>query len=270
MGRAHAHRRGPDRARAESRQSRRRAHPTIGADARHFVGGHRPPRRGWRIKPDKKPKPPRRRARRCACPPPPVPWCHRRTVEFVWLTDGVDLGRGASFVDGLGRQLKDQRPVTLARRRRHKAHALPDADNAAGALSVKVLRAQTGDDRENGTVRALDLKGLPLGDAPFSFKDGERETEAEVQSAGGNPQRHRAAGNRRRAPGGRGAASRQALAPPYHRHNHRLDQRHRATAAGLDLLSGARARPVRRRAARRPRLAGASRSTDSSTSACRC
>ena len=29
-------------------------------------------------------------------------------------------------------------------------------------------------------MRALDLKGLPLGDAAFAFKDGERETEAEL------------------------------------------------------------------------------------------
>src|SRR5262249_56888362 len=31
-----------------------------------------------------------------------------------------------------------------------------------------------------GTVRALDLKGLPLGDSSFIFKDGERESEAEL------------------------------------------------------------------------------------------
>src|SRR5439155_104723 len=49
----------------------------------------------------------------------------------------------------------------------------------AGALTVKVLRASNGG-AETGTVRALDLKGLPLGDASFAFKDGERETEAEL------------------------------------------------------------------------------------------
>src|SRR5204863_7331383 len=31
-----------------------------------------------------------------------------------------------------------------------------------------------------GTVRALDLKGLPLGDTSFTFRDGERESEAEL------------------------------------------------------------------------------------------
>ena len=45
-------------------------------------------------------------------------------------------------------------------------------------LSVKVLRPEpTADDA--GFVRALDLKGLPLGEAPFSFKSGELETEAQ-------------------------------------------------------------------------------------------
>src|SRR4029079_17213816 len=50
-------------------------------------------------------------------------------------------------------------------------------DNAAGALSVKVLRSAA-DAPETGSVRALDLKGLTLGEAPFSFKAAERETEA--------------------------------------------------------------------------------------------
>ena len=55
--------------------------------------------------------------------------------------------------------------------------ALTAADNAAGALSVKVLRAGSGS-AESGTVRALDFKGLPLGEAPFVFKPADRETEA--------------------------------------------------------------------------------------------
>ncbi len=60
------------------------------------------------------------------------------------------------------------------------AHALAAADNAAGALTVKVLRAEAAGG-ENGIVNAIDLKGLPLGDAPFSFKPGERETEASIK-----------------------------------------------------------------------------------------
>ncbi len=59
------------------------------------------------------------------------------------------------------------------------AHALADADNAAGALTVKVLRADAGK-AENGLVRAIDLKGLPLGEAPFAFKAGARETQSAI------------------------------------------------------------------------------------------
>jgi hypothetical protein len=57
------------------------------------------------------------------------------------------------------------------------ARALVGADNAAGALTVKVLRANAGDNA-NGVVRALDQKGLALGEAPFTFKGNDRETEA--------------------------------------------------------------------------------------------
>src|SRR5262249_19474586 len=56
--------------------------------------------------------------------------------------------------------------------------ALAAADNAAGVLSVKVLRTDTGAG-DDGAVRALDLKGLPLGEARYAFKSGERETEAQ-------------------------------------------------------------------------------------------
>src|ERR1043165_5771283 len=57
------------------------------------------------------------------------------------------------------------------------AHALTAADNAAGSLTVKVLRAGLRDN-DIGLVRALDPKGLPLGEAPSAFKGSERETEA--------------------------------------------------------------------------------------------
>jgi hypothetical protein len=99
-------------------------------------------------------------------------------VELVWLSDGVDLGGGNEFVTSLGR-LIEQRPLTVIEGGVAPARALAGADNAAGALTVKVLRAAA-ESGEAGTVRALDLKGLPLGDASFAFKAGERETEAEL------------------------------------------------------------------------------------------
>ncbi len=97
-------------------------------------------------------------------------------IELVWLSDGVDLGHGADFVMSLAKAV-GQHPITVVAGGIPDARALTGADNAAGALSVKVLRAATGS-AESGTVRALDLKGLPLGQAPFAFKASEREAGA--------------------------------------------------------------------------------------------
>jgi uncharacterized protein DUF4159/aerotolerance regulator-like protein len=99
-------------------------------------------------------------------------------VELVWLSDGVDLGRAKEFVEGLARAA-EKRPITVVDGGVRPAYALAAADNAAGALSVQVLRA-VGGGADTGTVRALDLKGLPLGEARFSFAPDARETEARV------------------------------------------------------------------------------------------
>jgi Domain of unknown function (DUF4159)/Aerotolerance regulator N-terminal len=97
-------------------------------------------------------------------------------VELVWLSDGVDAGRGGEFIGALAR-LADKRTITVVDGGIRPAHALAAADNAAGVLTVKVLRSSTGGD-DAGTVRALDLKGLPLGEAGYAFKSSDRETDA--------------------------------------------------------------------------------------------
>src|SRR3954447_1339889 len=97
-------------------------------------------------------------------------------VEVLWLSDGVDVARGAEFVTELGKLLQGK-TVTVVEGGVAPAHALTAADNAAGSLTVKVLRARPRDN-DAGLVRALDPKGLPLGEAPFAFKGNERETEA--------------------------------------------------------------------------------------------
>jgi uncharacterized protein DUF4159/aerotolerance regulator-like protein len=99
-----------------------------------------------------------------------------REVELVWLSDGVDIGRGADFAKSLA-PLLEARPLTVVAGGIAGPRALTAADNAAGALSVKVLRATAGG-TETGVVRALDLKGLPLGEAPFVFQPADSETEA--------------------------------------------------------------------------------------------
>ncbi|HZR61779.1 MAG TPA: DUF4159 domain-containing protein [Xanthobacteraceae bacterium] len=97
-------------------------------------------------------------------------------LELVWLSDDTDLGKGGAFVKDLAQTIGNH-PLTIVSGGVAGARALAAAENAAGGMSVKVLRVDAGD-AENGTVRALDLKGLSLGEAPFAFKPGERETQA--------------------------------------------------------------------------------------------
>ena len=99
-------------------------------------------------------------------------------VEIVWLSDGVDLGKGGEFIAGLKRTIGDH-PLTVVAGGLPIPHALAAADNAAGALTVKVLRAQTGG-ADTGFVNAIDLKGLPLGEAPFAFRSDAPEAEAVI------------------------------------------------------------------------------------------
>jgi Domain of unknown function (DUF4159)/Aerotolerance regulator N-terminal len=99
-------------------------------------------------------------------------------LEVVWLSDGIDLGKGGEFIAGLKRVLGSH-PLTVITGGLPPAHALAGADNAAGALTVKVLRAQTAG-ADAGFVNAIDLKGLPLGEARFAFASGANEAEAVI------------------------------------------------------------------------------------------
>jgi len=100
-------------------------------------------------------------------------------AEFVWLSDGVDAGTGKAFVTDLARLL-DRRSVLVIDGGTTPAQALAASDNAAVALTVKVLRAASGQEQA-GTVRALDLKGLLLGEGRYAFKSGERQTDASIE-----------------------------------------------------------------------------------------
>ncbi|MDE2372817.1 MAG: DUF4159 domain-containing protein, partial [Hyphomicrobiales bacterium] len=91
-----------------------------------------------------------------------------RDVELIWLADGTDLGRGAEFVKALAPML-GARAMTVVSGGIAGPHALTTTDNAAGTLSVKVLRANA-EAPASGSLRALDLKGLTLGESHFTFK----------------------------------------------------------------------------------------------------
>ena len=95
--------------------------------------------------------------------------------EIAWLSDGVDTGRGAEFLDGLGKTIGD-RALTIFEGGAPPTLALAAAENAAAKMTVKVLR--TGGGVAAGVVRAIDLKGSPIGEARYSFTPQARETEA--------------------------------------------------------------------------------------------
>ncbi len=95
--------------------------------------------------------------------------------EIIWLSDGVDSGHGADFLQGLKKVVGD-RALTVFEGGTPPALALAAAENAAAKMTVKVLRAGGG--VASGTVRGLDQKGSPIGEAHFGFAPGERETEA--------------------------------------------------------------------------------------------
>lgn len=97
-------------------------------------------------------------------------------ADIVWLSDGVDTGRGADFTQSLQKVLQD-RALTIYDGGVAPAYALVAAENAAAKMTVKVLRAGAGGITA-GVVRALDQKGSPVGEARYSFAPQDHETEA--------------------------------------------------------------------------------------------
>ena len=159
-------------------------------------------------------------------------------------------------------------PVTVVTGGLPTAHALAAADNAAGALTVKVLRATTGG-TEDGIIRALDLKGLPLGETRFAFKDDERETDAEINL----PVEIRNDIARLEIAGERSAGAVQLLDKRWRRRTVGVVSGATADTAQPLLAStyylSPRAQSVRRRAARRRRGARPRRCAASSSRTCR-
>jgi hypothetical protein len=96
-------------------------------------------------------------------------------AEIAWLSDGVDTGRGAEFVENLGKTIGD-RKLTVFEGGAAPAQALVAAENAAAKMTVKVLRTTGG--VAAGVVRAIDAKGSPIGEARYAFGMQDRESEA--------------------------------------------------------------------------------------------
>jgi hypothetical protein len=97
-------------------------------------------------------------------------------ASVLWLSDGIHLGDGEAFITALNERVPNAQ-LTVITGGTQSALALASAENNAGALIVKVLRADL-NTPGNGSIRARDLRGLPLGDAPFSFGVNALEAEA--------------------------------------------------------------------------------------------
>jgi Domain of unknown function (DUF4159)/Aerotolerance regulator N-terminal len=97
-------------------------------------------------------------------------------ADLVWISDGIDAGRGDEFVKKLSQTVGD-RSLTIFDSGAPAPHALAGAENAAARMVVKVLRASAGSP-ETGVVRALDQRGSPIGDTRFTFGADDHETDA--------------------------------------------------------------------------------------------
>lgn len=98
-------------------------------------------------------------------------------AEVVWVADGLSVSDDGTFLARLRQEAGNGRLSIHAGPIDQLALTAPE--NLAGALAVKVLRPTTGA-AASGLVRALDLKGLPLGDAPFVFEGSALQTTARL------------------------------------------------------------------------------------------
>ena len=97
-----------------------------------------------------------------------------KDARALWLADGLEQGGARAFAERLSALFGASFDIATDG---HRPRGLAGPRNEAQGLVVRVLRAGAG--ASDGLVRALDLKGLMLAEAPFSFgaKD---ETEAQI------------------------------------------------------------------------------------------
>ena len=99
--------------------------------------------------------------------------------SVVWIADGLERGGARAFGETLaalpieGTLIADDKPV----------EALADPRNDADSLVVRVMRS-TGAAESRGRVRALDLKGLTVGEAPYTLTAGTMEGDARFDLPG--------------------------------------------------------------------------------------
>jgi Domain of unknown function (DUF4159)/Aerotolerance regulator N-terminal len=87
-------------------------------------------------------------------------------TQVIWIADGIELGGAGALAAALAGEGKDHPVIVLTDKT--GPLALAGAENLAGALQAHVARAGA-NARGAGTVRALDMKGQTIGEAPFDF-----------------------------------------------------------------------------------------------------
>lgn len=95
-------------------------------------------------------------------------------AQIVFLSDGVASLDGVDFGAALAERAGSGGIVVFGRTRA-PALALAGSENAAAGLVATIVRAEP-NGRDSGLLRALDLRGLPVGEVPFAFEPGETET----------------------------------------------------------------------------------------------
>ncbi|QCI63484.1 DUF4159 domain-containing protein [Phreatobacter stygius] len=98
-------------------------------------------------------------------------------AEIVWLTDGIDTGRSQAFLAQL-KETVGSHTLTVYDGGTPPVLALTGATNTSGGFNALIIRAEPGP-AQVGRVRALDTRGLPIGESTYAFEPG--KTEAEVR-----------------------------------------------------------------------------------------
>ncbi|WP_297297381.1 DUF4159 domain-containing protein [uncultured Methylovirgula sp.] len=94
-------------------------------------------------------------------------------MDIVWIADGLARGHARDFAEKLAALVPHVALVTSTQ----AARALAGPENRSEGLKIRVLRASA-TAPGLGVVRALDLKGLAIGETRFAFPKGALETKA--------------------------------------------------------------------------------------------
>lgn len=100
-------------------------------------------------------------------------------AEILWIADGVAVA-GESDLAMLLAEEAQGRDLTVMRDTPAPSLALADPQNTAQGLSISILRAEP-NLRDEGRVRAADLRGLPIAESTFVFMPDETRTEARFE-----------------------------------------------------------------------------------------